>query len=98
MRAMPSSGYAHIFRTQTDVKRVLVFAGQLGYQTRSFDAAARKMAVELVFVTDRGHQLADPWGAGALAVAAAAPATGADRCMEGRPRSGEHSAGRLDDA
>ncbi len=49
-------------------KRVLVFAGKLGYQTRSFDAAARKLGVELAFVTDRCHQLEDPWGDRAIAV------------------------------
>jgi biotin carboxylase len=49
-------------------KRVLVFAGKLGYQTRSFDAAARKLGVELGFVTDRCHQLDDPWGDRAIAV------------------------------
>ncbi len=51
-----------------NMKRVLVFAGKLGYQTRSFDAAARKLGVELGFVTDRCHQLDDPWGDRAIAV------------------------------
>jgi hypothetical protein len=49
-------------------KRVLVFASKLGYQTRSLDEAARKLAVDIVFVTDRCHQLDDPWGDGAIAV------------------------------
>lgn len=47
--------------------RLLLFAAKLGYQTRSFDAAARKLGVELVFVTDRCHQLDDPWGDRAIA-------------------------------
>src|ERR1700687_4019082 len=51
-----------------DAKKVLVFAGKLGYQTRSFDAAAQKLGVELAFVTDRCHQLEDPWGDRAIAV------------------------------
>lgn len=42
--------------------RLLLFAAKLGYQTRSFDDAARKLGVVLVFVTDRCHQLDDPWG------------------------------------
>src|SRR5260370_34182116 len=50
------------------VKRVLVFAGKLGYQTRSFDEAARKLGVALTFVTDRCHQLEDPWGDRAIPV------------------------------
>jgi ATP-grasp domain/L-amino acid ligase C-terminal domain 2/ATP-grasp N-terminal domain len=49
-------------------KRVLVFAGKLGYQTRSFDEAARKLGVDITFVTDRCHQLDDPWGDRAIAV------------------------------
>ena len=49
-------------------KRVLVLASKLGYQTRSFDEAARKLGVELVFITDRCHQLADPWGDRAIPV------------------------------
>lgn len=49
-------------------KRLLLFAAKLGYQTRSFDEAARKLGVNLVFVTDRCHQLEDPWGDRAIAV------------------------------
>ena len=49
-------------------KRVLLFAAKLGYQTRSFDKAARKLGVDLTFVTDRCHQLDDPWGDRAIPV------------------------------
>ncbi len=49
-------------------KRVLIFASKLGYQTRSFDEAARKLGVELTFVTDRCHQMDDPWGDRAIPV------------------------------
>jgi biotin carboxylase len=49
-------------------KRVLLFAAKLGYQTRMFDTAAKKLGVELAFVTDRCHQLDDPWGDRAQAV------------------------------
>ena len=48
--------------------RLLIFTAKLGYQTRSFDEAARKFGVELVFVTDRCHQLDDPWGDRAIPV------------------------------
>jgi hypothetical protein len=51
-----------------DRKRVLLFASKLGYQTRSFDEAARKLGIELIFVTDRCHQLDDPWGDRAIPV------------------------------
>ena len=49
-------------------KRLLLFTPKLGYQVRSFDEAARKLGVDLVFVTDRCHQLEDPWGDRAIPV------------------------------
>jgi hypothetical protein len=49
-------------------KRLLLFTAKLGYQTRSFEEAARKLAVELIYVTDRCHQLEDPWGDRAIPV------------------------------
>src|SRR6266853_721412 len=64
------------------MKRVLVFAGKLGYQTRSFDAAARKLGVELGFVTDRCHQLDDPWGDRAIAVHFESPEVAAYTVLE----------------
>lgn len=48
--------------------RILIFAAKLGYQTRAFDAAAQKLSIELVFVTDRCHRLDDPWHDRALPV------------------------------
>jgi ATP-grasp domain/L-amino acid ligase C-terminal domain 2 len=43
-------------------RRLLLFTAKLGYQTRSFEDAAKKFNVDLVYVTDRCHQLDDPWG------------------------------------
>ncbi len=48
--------------TNPSTKRLLLFAAKLGYQTRSFADAARKLGVDVVPVTDRCHQLDDPWG------------------------------------
>ena len=48
-------------------KRLLLFTNKLGYQTRSFEEAARKNGVEIIYVTDRCHQLQDPWGDHAIA-------------------------------
>jgi D-alanine-D-alanine ligase-like ATP-grasp enzyme len=76
-------------------KRVLVFAGKLGYQTRSFDVAARKLGVELRFVTDRCHQLDDPWGDRAIAVHFESPDVAAYTVLEGVRRSGENVDGIL---
>lgn len=42
-------------------KRLLLLTSKLGYQTRSFAEAARKLGVEIIYATDRCHQLDDPW-------------------------------------
>ena len=41
--------------------RVLVIATTTGYQTRAFGEAAEDLGVDLVFATDRCHQLDNPW-------------------------------------
>lgn len=51
-----------------ETKRVLLFATKLGYQTRTFQAAAEKLGVQLAYVTDRCGRLDDPWNDRALAV------------------------------
>jgi biotin carboxylase len=50
-------------------QRLLILASKLGYQTRSFAAAARRLGIEVVLGTDRCHQLDDPWGDRAMALA-----------------------------
>lgn len=49
-------------------QRLLILASKLGYQTRGFAEAAEKLGVEVVFGTDRCHQLDDPWSDGAVAL------------------------------
>src|SRR3981189_3165089 len=66
----------------TPSKRLLLFTGKLGYQTRSFEESARKLGVELVYVTDRCHQLEDPWGDRAVAVHFENPEMAAYTVME----------------
>jgi hypothetical protein len=63
-------------------KKLLLFTGKLGYQTRSFEDAARKLGVQLVYVTDRCHQLEDPWGDHAIAVHFETPEVAAYAVME----------------
>lgn len=41
--------------------RVLLLSATTGYQLRSFDDAAGLLGIELLFATDRCHQLHDPW-------------------------------------
>lgn len=52
----------------TKRKRILLFATKLGYQTRSFQAAADKLGVEIAYLTDRCSHLDDPWNDRALPV------------------------------
>src|SRR6266446_2109508 len=63
-------------------KCLLLFTAKLGYQTRSFEDAARKLGVQLVYVTDRCHQLENPWGDQAIAVHFESPEAAAYAVME----------------
>src|SRR5258708_30934926 len=76
----PSAQSAHLMMHPS--KRLLLFTAKLGYQTRSFEDAARKLGVQLVYVTDRCHQLEDPWGDQAIAVHFESPEEAAYTKME----------------
>ncbi len=69
-------------------KRLLLFASKLGYQTRSFDEAAQELGVDLTFVTDRCHQLDDPWGDRAIPVHFESPDAAAYEVLEAVRSSG----------
>jgi biotin carboxylase len=49
-------------------RRVILLSATTGYQLRSFGDAAERVRVELMFATDRCHQLDDPWRDRAVAV------------------------------
>ena len=80
MSRQPLSPTPHI--PDNPAKRLLLFTAKLGYQTRSFEDAARKLGVQLVYVTDRCHQLEDPWGDQAIAVHFESPENAAYTVME----------------
>lgn len=63
-------------------RRLLILASKLGYQTRGFAEAAEKLGVEVVFGTDRCHQLDDPWGDRALALHFEAPRKAANQIAQ----------------
>ena len=63
-------------------KRILLFASKLGYQTHSFQSAAARLGIELRYVTDRCHVLADPWNDQALAVHFESPEGAAGAVLE----------------
>jgi hypothetical protein len=50
------------------MRRVLILSTTTGYQLRSFGDAAVKTGIDLMFATDRCHQLDDPWRDAAVAV------------------------------
>jgi biotin carboxylase len=53
---------------KTSMKRMLILASKLGYQTRSFAEAARALGAEVMLASDRCDRLDDPWADGAIAV------------------------------
>jgi len=62
--------------------RILFLTTKLGYQTRAFVAAAKKLGLEPVFGSDRCEQLDDPWQDGALPLHFERPEEAARRVME----------------
>src|SRR5512137_1165887 len=79
---LSDQGKSDLSRKNERPKRVLLFASKLGYQTHNFDETARRLGVELVFVTDRCHQLEDPWGDRAVAVRFESPESAAQTVIE----------------
>ena len=59
-------------------KRLLILASKLGYQTRGFAEAAKKLGIDVIFGTDRCYKLEDPWGDGAQPVKFDAPESAAN--------------------
>jgi biotin carboxylase len=64
------------------MSRLLILASKLGYQTRSFAEAAKVLGVDVVFASDRCHQLEDPWSDGAIAVRFEEPEEAARRIVQ----------------
>ena len=77
--------------------RLLLLASKLGYQTRSFAEAAKRLGVEVVIGSDRCHQLDDPWSDGAIPLHFEEPEQAAARLVEAvrdRPVRRDSGAGR----
>src|SRR5262245_17602634 len=64
-----------------NVARVLILSATTGYQLRAFNEAAELIGVELVFATDRCHQLDDPWRDRAVPVRFHEPAASLDAIL-----------------
>lgn len=72
----------HDSNSKKPAPRLLLLAGKLGYQTRSFLASARKLGAEILIGSDRCHQLEDPWADGAVALHFENARTAADIVLE----------------
>lgn len=64
------------------MSRLLILASKLGYQTSSFAEAAKRLGADVVFASDRCHQLSDPWADGAIAVRLDEPEEAARRIVQ----------------
>jgi biotin carboxylase len=64
------------------MSRLLILASKFGYQTRGFAEAAKALGVDVVFASDRCHQLEDPWADGAIAVRFDDPEDAAKRIVK----------------
>jgi biotin carboxylase len=64
------------------MSRLLILASKLGYQTRSFAEAAKALGVDVVFASDRCHQLEDPWADEAISVRFDEPEESARRIVK----------------
>jgi len=64
------------------VSRILLLATTTGYQTRAFGEAAERLGVELVFATDRCHQIDDPWQDAAIPIRFYDEAASVDAILE----------------
>jgi biotin carboxylase len=64
------------------MSRLLILASKLGYQTRSFAEAAKALGIDVVFGSDRCHQLEDPWSDGAIALRFDQPDESARRIVQ----------------
>jgi biotin carboxylase len=68
--------------SQGPTSRLLLLASKLGYQTRGFAEAAKRLGVEVIIGSDRCHQLDDPWSDGAIALHFEEPEPAAQRLAD----------------
>jgi len=81
---------------QHDPPFLLLLASKLGYQTRSFAEAARRLGAEVTLGSDRCHQLDDPWADGAIPLHFEEPPEAAQRLAQAvRARAGEKRRGAI---
>ncbi len=75
----------------TQPKRLLLLTSKLGYQARAFAEAARRLGAEVIFATDRCHQLDDPWQDAALPLHFERPAEAAAEIVRAAAQAHIHA-------
>src|SRR5579863_4069015 len=75
---------------------LILLASKLGYQTRSFAEAAKRLGVSVIIGSDRCHQLDDPWADGAVPLHFEEPENAASHLVEAvQHRLGEQKIGAI---
>jgi biotin carboxylase len=72
-------------------KRLLLLTSKLGYQAGAFAEAARRLGAEVLFATDRCHQLDDPWQDAALPLHFERPADAAAEIVRAAAQAPIHA-------
>ena len=78
-------------------RRLLILTTKLGYQTRAFVEAARKLGLDVVFGTDRCGELDDPWGDHAVPLKFEHPDEAAERVLSAKSIAPIHAVVSLGD-
>jgi predicted ATP-grasp superfamily ATP-dependent carboligase len=82
--------------TSKERPSLILLASKLGYQTRSFAEAAKRLGVNVIIGSDRCHQLDDPWADGAVPLHFEEPENAASHLLGAVQRSpGEQPIGAI---
>jgi biotin carboxylase len=82
--------------TSKEPPSLILLASKLGYQTRSFAEAAKRLGVDVIIGSDRCHQLHDPWADGAVPLRFEEPETAASNLVGAvQRRPGEQTIGAI---
>jgi biotin carboxylase len=82
--------------TSQEGPTLILLASKLGYQTRSFAEAAKRLGVTVIIGSDRCHQLDDPWADAAVPLHFYEPENAASHLVgEVQPRLGGQKIGAI---
>jgi predicted ATP-grasp superfamily ATP-dependent carboligase len=81
--------------TSQERPTLILLASKLGYQTRSFAEAAKRLGVSVIIGSDRCHQLDDPWADGAVPLHFEEPKNAASTLVGAVHRRSEQAIGAI---